>query len=263
MRKPLIIGNWKMNKTSSEAASFIRELSKKIPVSLSIDVVIAPPFTALEAVREALDASSPLQLCAQNLFWEDQGAFTGEISAPMLRDLGCRYVIVGHSERRSLFGEQEEGIYKKLRAALKHGLNPVLCIGESLAQRERGETERVLTHQLKGSLAPLTSHDMATVSIAYEPVWAIGTGKAATPAQAIEAHCAIRGFLSATWSPAIGETTRILYGGSVTPHNIESFLKSEHIDGALVGGACLQVEAFATIAAVAELIGVSRQCSTP
>lgn len=262
MRKPLIAGNWKMNKTASEAAPFVRELAQKIGSSGSIEIVIAPPFTALESVRSALGSASPLQLAAQNLFWEDQGAFTGEISAPMLRDAGCRYVILGHSERRGLFGEHDEAIFKKLRAALMHGLKPILCIGESLTQRERGETEEVLTRQLHGSLATLSSQDIAPLSIAYEPVWAIGTGRAATHEQAIDAHRAIRGYLSSRWSPEVGNATRIIYGGSVTPHNIELFLKSDHIDGALVGGACLQVEAFATITAVAERIGVSRQCST-
>jgi triosephosphate isomerase (TIM) len=263
VRKPLIVGNWKMNKTASEAAPFVRELAKKIPSPASSEVVIAPPFTALEAVRSALGSSSPFQLGAQNLFWEVQGAFTGEISAPMLRDLGCRYVILGHSERRNLFDELDETILKKLRVALTHGLNPILCVGESLAQRESGETERVLMRQLQGGLATLSPQDLARVAIAYEPVWAIGTGRAATPEQAIDSHRAIRRFVSGTWSAATGDATRILYGGSVTPQNIESFLKSGHIDGALVGGACLQIDAFATIAAAAEMIGVSRQCSIP
>ena len=263
MRTPLIVGNWKMNKTASEASPFVRELTGRLPSSLSIELVIAPPFTSLESARAALDSSSVLRLAAQNLFWEDHGAFTGEISAPMLRDLGCRYVILGHSERRHLFGERDEASLKKLRAALTHGLQPILCIGESLGQRESGQTESVLLQQLSGSLGGLSEEDMAAVSIAYEPVWAIGTGKAASPQQAIETHRAIRRFVSTTWTPATGEATRILYGGSVTPHNIASFLESSDIDGALVGGACLQVEAFATIAAVAEQIGVSRQCSTP
>jgi triosephosphate isomerase len=256
VRTPLIVGNWKMNMTASEAAVFVRELVKKLPASPSIELVIAPPFTALESVRAALSPSSPIQLGAQNLFWEDHGAYTGEISAPMLRDLGCHYVILGHSERRTLFGEQDEGIQKKLRAALRHGLRPILCIGESLAQRERGDTDRVLAQQLKGSLAGFESQAMATIAIAYEPVWAIGTGKAATPDQAVTAHSTIRDFLADTWSPAIANATRILYGGSVTPHNIHSLLKSDQIDGALVGGACLQIDSFATIASVARSLGV-------
>lgn len=257
MRKPLIVGNWKMNKTASEASTFVRELARNLPPCTSIDLVIAPPFTALDSARTALGSSTSIQLGAQNLFWEEAGAFTGEVSAPMLSDLGCRYVILGHSERRQIFGEQDDGIQKKLLAALKHGLQPILCVGESLAQRESGKTDELLSQQLTGSLAALTSRDMATVSIAYEPVWAIGTGKAATPDQATNAHRTIRAFLAATWSPAIAEGTRILYGGSVTPQNIESFLKSDQVDGALIGGACLQLESFARIAAVAESIGVN------
>lgn len=256
MRTPLIVGNWKMNKTASEAAAFVRELAKRLPSSTSVELVVAPPFTALESVRAALGPSSPLQLGAQNVFWEDHGAYTGEVSAPMLRDLGCRYVILGHSERRTLFSEQDEGIHKKIHAALKHGLKPILCVGESLAQRESGKTDAVLTQQLQESLAGLASQAMSAIAIAYEPVWAIGTGKAATPDQAVAAHRTIREFLAGTWSPAIANATRILYGGSVTPQNIQSLLKSDQIDGALIGGACLQLDSFATIAAVAGSIGV-------
>ena len=256
MRRALIVGNWKMNKTASEAAAFSRELTRTIPTVSSIEIVVAPPFTALDSVRTAL-GSSPIQLAAQNLFWEDQGAYTGEISAPMLRDLGCRYVIVGHSERRSLFGERDEGMQKKVRAALKHDLHPILCIGESLAQRESGTTDDVLMQQLKAALAGLSPDNMAALAIAYEPVWAIGTGRAATAEQADAVHRMIRQFLASTWSAAVAERTRILYGGSVTPQNIEGFLKSDQIDGALIGGACLQLESFARIAAVAESIGVN------
>jgi triosephosphate isomerase len=244
-----------MNKTASEAAAFVRELMKRLPNTTSVELVVAPPFTALDSVRSALGHLSSIQLGAQNLFWEDQGAFTGEVSAPMLRDLGCRYVILGHSERRTLFGEQDETIHKKIRAALKHGLKPILCVGESLAQRESGKTDSVLTQQLKGSLAGLAPEAMAAIAIAYEPVWAIGTGKAATVDQAIAAHRTIRAFLASTWSAAIADATRILYGGSVTPQNIESLLKSDQIDGALIGGACLQIDSFATIASIAETIG--------
>lgn len=241
-----------MNKTASEAAAFVRDLAKRVPVSPSAEFVVAPPFTALESVRAALGPSSPIRLGAQNLFWEEQGAYTGEISAPMLKDLGCSYVILGHSERRTLFGEQDEGIQKKLRAALRHDLRPILCVGESLTQRESGKTDSVLTQQLRGSLMGLDPHAMASVTIAYEPVWAIGTGKSATSDQAVAAHRSIREFVAAMWSPAIARSTRILYGGSVTPQNIESLLKSQEIDGALIGGACLQLDSFATIAAVAE-----------
>jgi triosephosphate isomerase len=192
------------------------------------------------------------------MFWKDHGAYTGEISAPMLRDLGCRYVILGHSERRTLFGEQDEGIQKKVRAALAHDLKPILCIGESLFQREQGTTENVLRQQLKETLAGLSLQAMAAITIAYEPVWAIGTGKAATTDQAVAAHRTIRAFLADTWSPDIATATRIIYGGSVTPQNIDTLLQSDQVDGALIGGACLQVESFVTIGTVAELIGAQR-----
>lgn len=247
-----------MNKTGSEASAFVRDLVQALPACHAIDLVLAPPFTALAAVRAALPPSSSLALGAQNLHWEDHGAYTGEVSAPMLRDAGCRYVIIGHSERRTLFGERDDGIRQKIRAALRHGVRPLLCIGESWTEREQNATEQVLTRQLTGGLAELTASDLATLTIAYEPVWAIGTGKAATPDQATTVHRTIRRFLSARWSPAVGDTTRIVYGGSVTPQNIEPFLKSPDIDGALVGGACLQIESFVKIVAVAESIGVAR-----
>ena len=254
MRTILIVGNWKMNKTASEATVFMRDLLARVPAQpANLELVVAPPFTALESVRLALGASSPIQLGAQDLFWEDHGAYTGEVSAPMLKDLGCRYVIVGHSERRTLFGEQGDLIQKKIRAALKHGLRPILCIGETLAQRDNGTTDHVLTQQVHDGLSGLATEALATITIAYEPVWAIGTGKSATVEQAIAAHRTIRQVLATVASPTVADCTRILYGGSVTPHNIESLLASDQIDGALIGGACLQVESFATIATVASV----------
>lgn len=260
MRTVLIVGNWKMNKTASEAAAFARELSQRLPgTSTGVEFVIAPPFTALESVRQVLGPGSPIQLGAQDMFWEDHGAYTGEISAPMLKDLGCRYVILGHSERRTLFGEHSDSIQKKIRAALKHGLRPILCIGESLAQRDSGLTDDVLTQQLRESLSGVTGDAIAGVTVAYEPIWAIGTGKSATTEQAVAAHRTIRRALAATVSAAIADGTRVLYGGSVTPQNIESLLSSDQVDGALIGGACLQVESFVTIATVvsaARSIGV-------
>lgn len=252
MRTALIVGNWKMNKTASEAADFVRQLKERLPApSPTVELVVAPPFTALESVRDALGPSSPIQLGAQNMFWEDRGAYTGEVSAPMLIDLGCRYVILGHSERRILFGEQSESIQKKIRAALHHGLRPILCIGETLAERDKGTTDNVLTQQLHDGLSGLTTEALAAVTIAYEPVWAIGTGKSATVEQAVAAHCTIRRVLAAVASPTIADCMRILYGGSVTPQNIEALLASDQVDGALIGGACLQVESFATITTVA------------
>ena len=242
-----------MNKTASEAAAFIRDLRERVSASPHADVVIAPPFTALETAYSALGPSSWINLCAQDVHWEEQGAFTGEVSAPMLRELGCRYVIVGHSERRTLFGEQDENIQKKVLAALKHGLSPILCVGESLAERETNRTESIVTAQLKVSLAGLTAQDLATVTVAYEPVWAIGTGRAATTEQAVTAHRSIRLFIETGWDSQTASAIRILYGGSVTPQNIESLLVSDAIDGALVGGACLNPNSFATIIDLAQI----------
>jgi triosephosphate isomerase len=253
VRKPLIVGNWKMNKTASEATAFIRDLQERLPESNNADVVLAPPFTALESARRALGPSSWISLGAQNVHWEMHGAFTGEVSAPMLRDLGCRYVIVGHSERRALFGERDENIQKKVLAALRYGLSPILCVGESLAEREAGRTESVVTTQLTGSLAGLTTEDLATVTVAYEPVWAIGTGRAATTEMAVTVHRSIRLFVEAGWNSEIASAIRVLYGGSVTPQNIESLLVSDTIDGALVGGACLDPDSFATLVRIAQI----------
>jgi len=252
LRRPLIVGNWKMNKTASEAAAFIRDLRERVSASPHADVVIAPPFTALETAYSALGPSSWISLGAQDVHWEEQGAFTGEVSAPMLRELGCRYVIVGHSERRTHFGERDENIQKKVRAALKHGLSPILCVGESLTEREANRTESVVTDQLKVSLAGLAAQDLETVTIAYEPVWAIGTGRAATTKQAVTAHCSIRLFIETSWDSQTASAIRILYGGSVTPQNIEPLLVLDAIDGVLVGGACLNPDSFATIIDLAQ-----------
>ena len=242
-----------MNKTASEAAAFIRDFRERASASPHADVVLAPPFTALESARSALGSSSWISLGAQNVHWETQGAFTGEVSAPMLRDLGCRYVIVGHSERRTFFGERDEYIQKKVLTSLRHELFPILCVGESLADREAGRTESVVTTQLGGSLAGLSTQDLATVTIAYEPVWAIGTGRAATTEQAVAVHRSIRLFVETGWDSDIASAIRILYGGSVTPQNIEALLASDAIDGALVGGACLDPDSFAMIVRLAQI----------
>ena len=240
-----------MNKTASEAASFVRDLAGKLPTSRAVEIVLAPPFTALESVRRTLGSASPIGLAAQNLHWEQQGAFTGEISGPMLRDLGCTYVILGHSERRTLFGERDVDIHKKVRAALTNSLRPILCVGESLNEREAGLTDAIVAGQVTAGLTDLTTQDLASVTIAYEPVWAIGTGRAATTAQAVAVHRAIRTCIAAGWNKDTAEGLRILYGGSVTPQNAESLLTAADIDGALVGGACLKTESFATIALAA------------
>ena len=241
-----------MNKTASEAARFVRELASTLPNDPAVEIVLAPPFTALESVRTALRSASHIALGAQNMYWEQQGAFTGEISGPMLRDLGCTYVIIGHSERRSLFGERDEDTHKKVRSALANGLRPILCVGESLDQRQSGRTEPVVTGQVIAGLAELTARELDAVNIAYEPVWAIGTGHAATTEQAVTVHRAIRAHIAAGWTTAAAERMRILYGGSVTPQNAESLLRESDIDGALVGGACLKTESFATIALTAK-----------
>jgi triosephosphate isomerase len=251
VRRQLIVANWKLNKTSAEAAAYVRQLSDLIQPE-SIDIVIAPPFTALHAAWHAMGPSSPFALAGQNVFWEDKGAYTGEISAPMLKDVGCQYVIIGHSERRQWFGEQDEDINKKVNAALRHGLKPIVCVGESLADREHGNTTAVVTGQLTKDLDGLSKEHMAMVAIAYEPVWAIGTGRAASPAQAVEVHTLLRRTIASRWGHDAGERMRVLYGGSVNAENAGHFLESPEVDGVLVGGACLDPVCFATIARFAE-----------
>jgi len=245
--RPLIVGNWKMNKTASEAVAFIRDLYERVSASPHADVVIAPPFTALESARNALGPSSWISLGAQDVHWETYGAFTGEVSAPMLRELDCRYVIVGHSERRTFFGERDENIQKKVLASLRHGLSPILCVGESLAEREAGRTESAVTAQLSGGLAGLTTQDLAAVAIAYEPIWAIGTGRNATPDDAGGMAEKIRSTVADRISSEAASGVRILYGGSVNAANIKDFMAKSEIDGALVGGASLDPDNFASI----------------
>jgi len=249
-----------MHKTASEAAAFVHRLAELAPTlgaygsTERVEVVLAPPFTALQAAAQAAPSSFPFTLAAQNLFWEEKGAFTGEISAPMLKDLGCQAVILGHSERRQLFGDRDDGINKKVRAALQHGLRPILCLGESLADREAGRTDSIVLTQLFACLDGVSADDLARITIAYEPVWAIGNGRAATAAQAAAVHETLRGALADRWQHDAGQQVRILYGGSVTPENAGSFLASTQIDGALVGGACLDPHSFATIVALAQAL---------
>lgn len=261
-RQRLIVGNWKMHKTVSEAVGFVERLADLLrretagPPPVRLEIVLAPPFTALSAVASALakyplPKSPPVSAAAQDVYWEDEGAFTGEVSAPMLKDLGCRYVIIGHSERRRYFGETDATAVKKVAAALRHRLRPILCIGETWEQRQGGQTEQVLTAQLTESLSAVEKDQAAEVVIAYEPVWAIGSGHPATPDQAGKAHRYIRTRLMALWGQDAGETAPILYGGSVTPDNTEELLATPEIDGALVGGACLDPVKFARILAIA------------
>jgi triosephosphate isomerase len=247
----LIVGNWKMNRTASEAPSLVARLLELLPAQLSVEVVLAPPFTSIPVVAQFLAAANHrLSLGAQNVFWEDRGAYTGEVSVPMLTDLGCRYVILGHSERRHVLGEQDEAVNKKVKAVLRHGLFPILCVGETLAERQRGQTEEVIRRQIDTGLDGIARGDMKTFAIAYEPVWAIGTGQAARVEQAAEVHRQIRSLIEGKAAGG-AESLRILYGGSVTAQNIGDFLSSCEIDGALVGGACLDPEVFAKIIRIA------------
>jgi triosephosphate isomerase len=240
-----------MNKTTSEATDFVHCLVDLVTAEEGTVIVLAPPFTALQAVKLA-SGMHPLQLAAQNVHWEERGAFTGEISPPMLTEVGCRYVILGHSERRRLFGESDEDINKKIHSALTHGLRPIVCVGESLDERESGHTVEVITRQLSTCLRGISETYIRSVTIAYEPIWAIGTGRAASPQQAAEVHRAIRDVLIETWTPEAIKPLGILYGGSVTPENAALFFAEREVDGALVGGACLNPHSFAKIIALAK-----------
>jgi triosephosphate isomerase len=246
MRKPIIAGNWKLNKTPHEALILANELKREIVDVEGVDIVLCPPFTALGDVADALTDTN-IALGAQNIFWEDAGAFTGEISGPMLKDLGVSYVIIGHSERRQYFNETNETVNKRLRAALKNNLTPIVCVGENLAQRESNKTFDVIKDHCEGSLSGLSAEDMQKVVLAYEPVWAIGTGKTATPQQAQEVHVFIRQLLGKMFNVEIANSVRIQYGGSVTPDNVVTLMAQADIDGALVGGASLKAPSFAAI----------------
>ena len=253
LRSRLIVGNWKMHKTISEAKELVQQLvhllGDSVPQGLS--TVLAPPFTALFTVSEALKGL-PFLLGAQDLFWEDFGAFTGEVSGAMLKDVGCRYVIVGHSERRRYFGETDAMVRKKAVAALRHELRPIVCIGETWDERLSGQAEHVLSLQLTEGLAGIEKHQAEEVVIAYEPVWAIGSGRAATCAQVDDTHRRLRTELIALWGQDVGARVPILYGGSVVPENIGELLAIPNVDGALVGGACLNPVLFAKILRIAE-----------
>lgn len=247
MRKKIVAANWKMNMTQGEAAGFISTFLLEIGESRDVEIVIIPPFTAIAAVNAALENAQHVKVGAQNMHWERSGAFTGEISPAMLRDLFVRYVVLGHSERRTLFGETDEIVNRKTRAAHEAMLRPIVCVGESLEQREGGEVETVLSAQLKGSLAGLAARELQETVVAYEPVWAIGTGKTATAEQAQEAHAFIRRVLAEISDDATAEKIRIQYGGSVKPDNAQTLMSQRDIDGALVGGASLDPRSFAQI----------------
>jgi len=244
--KPIIAGNWKMHKTLPEASDFIERLKAHLPKSLDREVIIAPPFTVLNVVSEKAKGSS-IKVSAQNMHWEGKGAYTGEVSAQMIVSCGCTHVILGHSERRTLFGETDADINRKIGAALAAGLKPIFCIGETLAEREAEETFKVIERQLNEGLKNISFDGIKLIVIAYEPVWAIGTGRTASPEQAQEVHHLIRNFLTKTYGKDIAAEIPILYGGSVNPGNIDSLMAERDVNGALVGGASLEVESFLRI----------------
>ncbi|MCK9431896.1 MAG: triose-phosphate isomerase [Candidatus Omnitrophica bacterium] len=248
MRKPIIAGNWKMYKTINEAidlASGLKRQLFKLDFA-EVEVVLCPVFTALSEVSEVLNETD-IGLGAQDVYWQDEGAFTGEVSPAMLKDAGCKYVIIGHSERRQFFGETNETVNKKVQAVLKHALTPIVCVGENLKERESGEAFKVIENHIRGSLAGIGTNDMEKIVIAYEPVWAIGTGKTATPDQAQEVHRYIRDLLKDIYDQEISDAVRIQYGGSVKPENIAELIGKPDVDGALVGGASLKADSFSAI----------------
>jgi len=246
MRRPVIAGNWKMFKTQAETRASIEKLRPLVANSQHCDIVVAPPFTALAAAVEAARGSA-ISIAAQNGHWEKEGAFTGEVSMPMLVETGCTGVIIGHSERRHIFHETNETVAKKVRAALDFNLRPIVCVGETLAEREGNLTHAVLETQFEGAFAALTGDDFSRILLAYEPVWAIGTGRTATPEIASEAHRYLRELAQKRFSTERASALRILYGGSVKPDNIRGLMAQVEIDGALVGGASLDAQSFASI----------------
>ncbi len=246
MRRPLIAGNWKMHTTAREAVDLVRGLMGLVEGVEGVDIMVAPPFVYLQEVGGVV-SGSPVALGAQDLFWEKSGAWTGEVSAVMLRDVGCEYVIVGHSERRQHFHETDEDVNKKVLAALDEGLRPIVCVGETLTEREEGVTIALVSSMVRKALEGVGRERATDVIIAYEPLWAIGTGRTATPAEAEEVHRAIRNTLLEIFGPEVPDEMRILYGGSVKPGNIDALMAEPDIDGALVGGASLEAESFARI----------------
>ncbi len=245
-RKPIVAGNWKMNKTVSDGVDLATSIKRELGEFRDVDVVLCPPFTAIKSVGEVISGSH-VDLGAQNMHWEKSGAFTGEVSAEMLRDLYCHYVILGHSERRAYFGETDAIVNKKVKAALAANLKPIVCVGETLQERESGKTADVVTTQIRGSLAGLTAKELVETIIAYEPVWAIGTGKTATTAQAQEVHALIRGLIRQLSDDTVAQSIRIQYGGSVKASNAKELFSQPDIDGGLIGGASLEARSFVDI----------------
>lgn len=250
-RRPLVAANWKMHKTAADTRAFVSTLLAGLGTEPRAEIVLAPSHTLLTAAREAL-GNAAVALAGQDLSEHDQGAFTGEVSGAQLRDAGCTAVILGHSERRQYHGESDAGVGRKLAAALRNGLLPILCVGESLVEREAGQTETVVIRQLDGALSGFEAAALSSLVVAYEPVWAIGTGRTATPADAQTVHAAVRGRLAGLFGADYGAQTRILYGGSVKPDNASSLLSQPDVDGALVGGASLDADAFLRIVRAAD-----------
>ena len=246
MRKPVIAGNWKLFKTASEARELVSSLIPLVKDTKGVEIIVAPVFTILNRVSDLISGNN-INLAAQDCFWEEEGAFTGEVSPKMLLDAGCSHVIIGHSERRQYFGESDETVNRKTKAALDAGMSAIVCVGETLAERETNRTLEILKRQVTGALAGITPAKMASIIIAYEPVWAIGTGKTATDAQAQDAHAFIRNLLAELYDQTIADSMRILYGGSVKPDNVKGLMAQQDIDGALVGGASLKADSFAAI----------------
>ena len=246
MRTPIVVGNWKMNRTVSEAVALVEEIKKELAGVSEVEVGVCPPFTALDAVGKVL-AGSSIGLGGQNMHWEPEGAFTGEVSAEMLLTSGCRYVILGHSERRAYFDEANETVNKRLVAALDAGLSPIVCVGETLDQREPGITAQVVEDHVSGALVGLSSEAVGKIVLAYEPVWAIGTGLTATPDQAQEVHALIRALLERLYDASTSAGVRVQYGGSVKPENAAELFAQSDIDGGLIGGAALQADSFVAI----------------
>lgn len=246
-RRALIAANWKMHKTRAEALAFVMALQGEIGVAADREVVIAPPFTSLEAVSQVLTNRSVFRLAAQNCHFEERGAFTGEISPLMLQDLGCDFVIIGHSERRHIFSETDEMVRRKVEAVFRAGMLPMVCVGEVLAERERGETFKVVETQVRKAVEGVNLELAPKLVIAYEPVWAIGTGRTATPGQAQEVHAFIRGLAGSMFNQEVANNLRIVYGGSVKPENVDTLMTEADIDGMLVGGASLEVDSFKRI----------------
>jgi len=253
-RRPVVVGNWKMHNLQSEASALIRELRRLLDDVTDVDVGVAPPFTSLSIASRDLQGSV-IRLAAQNCFVEEKGAFTGEVSAKMLADAGCSHVIVGHSERRHIFGERDDDISKKVKIVMHHGMTPILCVGETLDERDEEQTFRVVGRQVEIGLSGFTARGVEKTVIAYEPVWAIGTGKTATPAQAQEVHAYIREYVKDVYGDEAAGRIRIQYGGSVKPSNARELLSQPDIDGALVGGASLEAASFAEIVRAAAPAG--------